>query len=91
MTVLKMAGTIISAIACMAWYGWGFAKEQGIKEYKSSTTQAMVREHRKDIAEIKNDISDLKRNYKSQTQSLRQIKKHLKIVEPVSEPRLVRR
>lgn len=87
-SVCKVVITILTAIAGVVYWGWSFAKEQGVKEYRSTTTQAEVRQHRRDILQIKHDISDLKAGAADRTRSLRQIKRKLKIDV---EPKLVRR
>jgi hypothetical protein len=79
MTILKISVTILTALGTLTWWGWGMAMEHGVKEYKSTATRTEVRQHRKSISRIEHDIADLKIAVTNQTQSLRLIKKKLKI------------
>lgn len=79
MTILKVVATTITTTASLLYFGWNYAKAQGIKDYKSQETRAEVKQHRTDIVEIKNDITELKQEVYYQTVSIEQIKQKLNI------------
>ena len=78
-TIIKIVATIVTTTASLLYFGWNYAKAQGVKDYKSQETRAEVRQHRSDIIEIKNDITELKQEVYYQTKSIEQIKSKLDI------------